>query len=410
MTRLAGALAPPARAAPRTGMAELDVEVVETVDALRTVLDGWSRLVDAVGAPRSAPAWLLAWWHHARPPSAQLRVVVVRDRRDVVAVAPYFVHRSPRGRVEYRPLGPGFADPTGILAKPDAGPAAAERIAAALAGSRPRPHNVVFDGIDSRSPWPGALRRAWPAAVRPARYVTAWRPLPSITLDAPNFEVWLGGRSASFRAEMRKKRRRLERSGGRIWAVPAGGAASRVIAAFVRLHHDRFAALGGSSLPLGGLEALLDEAAQALIPAGRMRLFSVELDEVTIGVQLALAAGGVVHAWGVAFSPAHTRASPGILAALAMVEDAFAQGDHVVHLGSGAHAYKLRFADNVDADVVMSGGLCVFGPRYPLSRMELLPAEARAIGFRAAQALSPEQQARLRKGQQRLRALASRSA
>lgn len=183
-----------------------------------------------------------------------------------------------------------------------------------------------------------------------------------------------------------------------------------MIAAFVRLHHDRFAAAGGSSLPVAGLGALLQEATQALIPSGRMRAVQCRARRGSIGVQFALAAGGVVHAWGVAFSPKHARLSPGILATLTMVEDAFSRGDRLIQLGSGALAYKLRFADSVDAHFVMSGGLCVFGPRPPLTRMELLPAEAKAVAFRATQVLRPEQQEGLRTVERRLRTLASRSA
>jgi CelD/BcsL family acetyltransferase involved in cellulose biosynthesis len=185
-------------------MNALHVEVAESVDALRIHLDGWSRLADAVGAARSAPAWLLAWWHHARPSGAELRVAVVRDGHEVVAVAPYFVHRRGRRRVEYRPLGPGFADPVGVVAEPGTGREAGPLIAAALAATGPRPDVVTFEGIDARSPWPEALRRAWPAAVRPTRYVTAWHPVPWITLDAPDFDAWLNRRSSSFRGEMRK--------------------------------------------------------------------------------------------------------------------------------------------------------------------------------------------------------------
>jgi CelD/BcsL family acetyltransferase involved in cellulose biosynthesis len=391
-------------------MNALHVEVAESVDALRIHLDGWSRLADAVGAARGAPAWLLAWWHHARPSGAELRVAVVRDGHEVVAVAPYFVHRRGRRRVEYRPLGPGFADPVGVVAKPGTGREAGPLIAAALAGTGPRPDVVTFEGIDARSPWPEALRRAWPAAVRPTRYVTAWHPVPWITLDAPHFDAWLNRRSSSFRAEMRKKRRRVERAGGHTRAVPPGDAAHRTIAAFVRFHHDRFAAAGGSSLPVAGLATLLEEAADALIPSGRMRLFSVELDDEIIGVQVALAAAGVVHAWAVAFSPEQSRLSPGILATLAMVEDAFARGDRRLGLGSGAHPYKLRMADSVDAHAVLNGGFCVFSRRYPLTRLELLPAEARAVALRTAHTLSPEWQTRLRTMRQRLLALKSRSA
>lgn len=132
----------------------LHVEIAGRADALRVHLDGWRRLVDAVGVARSDPAWLLAWWRHVGPPRSGLRVAVVRDRRDVVAVAPYFAHRTRGGRVDYRPLRPGFADPIGVLSQPSVGWAAAALIAAALAGTRPRP-------TSSRSTASTRGRRGW---------------------------------------------------------------------------------------------------------------------------------------------------------------------------------------------------------------------------------------------------------
>lgn len=375
----------------RATRAPLRVEVMDSAEALTPHITAWMRLATTAGQPYNLPGWQLTWWRHFAPPGARLRTLLVFDDRELVALAPFVLERGRAGHAEYRALATPFA-PAPALAAPGVEHRVAPLLARALERADPTPSRVVFDGVHSTSEWPEALRRAWPGRLRPTRYVITKEPNPSLRIDAPDFDTWLACKSASFRQEMRKKRRRLERTGGAVRLASSGEPARQAISAFARLHFERFATRGGSHLPPTGLEQMLEEAAEALLPAGHLRLFAVELDGEVIGVQVALAAGDAISAWGVAFSSEHARLSPGVLAVLAMIEDAFARGERVVDLGSGRQEYKARLSENGDEGAAVFGGFLPVGPRYPRTRLGLLPAQLTSRARHAARRLPQERQ------------------
>ena len=88
-------------------------EVLDSVEAVEPAVADWDRLAVAGGLPYCAPAFLLAWWRHAAPEGAQLRVVVVRDGDGHVAgIGPFYAVARARGPVDLVAAGlrPGLAD------------------------------------------------------------------------------------------------------------------------------------------------------------------------------------------------------------------------------------------------------------------------------------------------------------
>ena len=61
-------------------------------------------------APFGASAWNLAWWRHAAPAAAELRVVVVRDDAGIVGIAPLYARRD-GGVTRYGVLGDTVCSP-----------------------------------------------------------------------------------------------------------------------------------------------------------------------------------------------------------------------------------------------------------------------------------------------------------
>jgi CelD/BcsL family acetyltransferase involved in cellulose biosynthesis len=366
--------------------------VARSTAQLAPYLSAWEDLAEAAGEPLARPDWLLPWWRHLAPPEAELRTIVVLDGSRPVAVAPYFAQRHRGGRIDCRPLAPVFCQPVEPVAAAGMAATVAPYVAHALAAARPRATVVTFEGVDPGSPWPEALRRSWPGRVRPARYVTERAPSPVLALEGADGVTWLDTRSRSFREEIRKKRRRLERAGGRQYVAGPGEPARRAVRAFVDLHHERFAGRGGSVLPRVGLRQMLEDAARRLVPGDRMRLHCVEVGGEIVGVQVALAAGDVVTAWGVAFSADHARLSPGMLAVVALIEEAHARAARSVRLGWGDADYKRRLAPNAE-QVIAFGGMVPVGPRCALAAPDL----TRPLARRVARRLPEHQRERLKR-------------
>lgn len=213
---------------------------------------------------------------------------------------------------------------------------------------------------------------------------------PVAHLPPEGFEAWFSARSSNFRQQMRRLRRRLEADGGSVRLAATPDELDRDLDALMRLHRGRW----GEHLVDGRVEAMLRDAAHELAPAGRLRIWVVEVAAAPASVLLFAAAGGEVHYWNGGFDPAFASLRPSLLAILAALEDACERGERRLDLGPGAHDYKLRFADG-DAPLSWEG-LAVLRPRYPLTRAELLPTLAGARARRLASRLSPGRRAWLR--------------
>jgi CelD/BcsL family acetyltransferase involved in cellulose biosynthesis len=374
----------------------MDAAIVESPDGLRELEPGWDRLAEQSARPFSAPAWLLAWWRNAAEADALLRVVAVREGGELVGLAPFVVHRGRGGLAEYRTLGAGVAHRLTLPCAPGREREVADRVAEALArDARPRPTSVRVEAMDADSEWAGMLRACWPGRLRPWLREDGRLSAPVVTLGGLTYEEWLAGKSKNFRDQLRRGRRNLERRGATVRMAGTPEEAERDLAEMVRLHHGRWDARGGSSALGRGMEEMLAEAARALVPAERMRIWSIELDGRTIASQLCLAAGGEVVYWNGGFDPAASDLKPGFLALAAAVEDAFARGERRFDLGGGAQSYKLRLAD--DDHPIAWRTLFPRTARYPLTRLQVTPRHARERAREAAQRLDPETRRRVKR-------------
>src|SRR5207237_381865 len=88
--------------------------------------------------PYCAPAWMLAWWRHAAPRRAALRVILVRRGDELLGVAPFFVDRGYGGLARYRFLAAGTSMRVEPLACPGAEGAVAGAWAVGGGGARRR--------------------------------------------------------------------------------------------------------------------------------------------------------------------------------------------------------------------------------------------------------------------------------
>ena len=360
----------------------LDLDIIDDPEAARSLAADWDELAVGQALPLCAPGWMLAWWRHLAPPrDSELRIVVVRDGTQMVALAPWFVDRGPGSRVDLRFLGAEISDRVDILCVPGREHEARDELLRALRRMRPRPDLVAFEAVPAGSEWTRRLARGNP---RLTRYRNSVLPAPTVTLPAGPPEAWLAGRSSNFRGQMRRMRRRLEQRGGQVRQIVDPDDVGPALDALLRLHAARWERRAPSGLVRPAVRELLHEAAETLGP-DRLRLWAAEIAGELISVQLFHAAGGEIKYWNGGWMEEHADLKPTMLTILAALKDGIARGERRLDLGAGTHPYKMRFADGDDP--LTWGGLIVRNSRWPRTRAELTPLVLRYRAKRAFAAL-----------------------
>lgn len=357
----------------------LSSEVVTRLPELASLESEWDALAVANRLPLMSPACVMAWWRHLAPPSAEPRVVAVRDGEELVGLAPFYVDLGRRGGgLGLRLPGIELAGRLAPLSTPRQQQPVAEALGRALAGFTPGPDLVTLEGMPLSSDWAAALREDWPGRLRPAvrRYLVFGS--PTVSLNAGSYDAWLTAKSANFRGEMRRLQRRFIAAGGTM-RLSTPKTLRSDIEVFVRLHASRWEGRGSSNfVRLGAnLNAVLNDIGETLLSQdGRFRLQLLEVDDEPISAQLFLAVDDYVLYVNGGWDERFARLKPSMLGILAVIEDAFERGQDVVDLGLGEQHYKRRFADGsapVGWTMLMPVGL-----RLPLAFLRTAPVRVRA--------------------------------
>ncbi len=372
----------PARASSPAGP-ELRARILEKPDELGPLRGEWDALAVRNARPFAAPAWALGWWETLRPDCAELRLVVVEGAAGLAGIVP--LYRSKRA---YAPLGGGMA-PVEPLSRAGLERPVAEAAQAALAEASPAPATVEVEMHGSSPDWAELLGGSWLGGRGARRWTKLDTPVPRVDLGE-GFEQWLDAKSARFRREMKRRRRKLEEAGGS-FRFATGESLERDIGVLMRLHRQRRAGQGGTSLTDDRVERMLAAVGGELLGSGRFRLLSIDLEGEPIAARLLLAAGGEVSAWNSGFDEAHSKLSPSMLSILEALRDASERGERTMSLGPGGQEYKYRLSNW--EDTLYSRVLILPGATYPLARLRLAPSQLR-VGLSGR--LSQETKQRLR--------------
>lgn len=359
-------------------------ELVEQVEQLDRSCDAWRELAHAAARPACHPEWLLAWWRHAAPAGARLTLALAWDGDELAAVAPAYESRGTLGLRVSRFL----ASDTSLGVEPLCVPGRERDVAAALAGALGGTDVLRFEGISGDSPWPEALRLAWPGggSLLPELELAA----PSATLDGSSLDDWLAGRSQKFRKAMRRASRQLADLGSTIrLATPETAAVD--LRSFADLHHARWADRGGSGVLNDRVERMLAAAGPELVADQRLRVWSIDVEGRTIASEVFLTAGSTSSSWLGGFDAAYEQYEPSKVLILQELGHASERGQTLLDLGAGDQEFKYRFADGE-----ARAAWCLLVPaggRGLSIRARLAPGRAkRAVGGR----LGEERKALLR--------------
>jgi CelD/BcsL family acetyltransferase involved in cellulose biosynthesis len=367
----------------------LRAEVVDDPTRVDEFFSSWDALAVACQRPYCAPAWMMAWWRHLGTPQRALRVVAVFDDDELVGLAPFFVDTTPRGATRWRLLTSQTSSRIEPLARPGTEHSVGPIMVEAIAGADPRPDLLTFEGTVSTSPWPEIFRARWPGRLRPLHQVEMTQRAPTVALAGQTFHEWFAGRTKNFR-EIRRRGRRIVEQGGFFRMARTPEEARVAVAAFARLHHARWEARGGSGVLDDRVEAMVADAAAAMAPDQRLRIWTIEVDGDIIAAEIFLAAGGEVSNWLGGFDETWARYGPSLLLLLQSIEQAWELGDVRFDLGTGPQEYKERFSSDAD---VAEWSLVVPGLARALARPALIPWYA---GRQSFGRLSPELKQRIR--------------
>ena len=153
----------------------------------------------------------MAWYRHALPADAHMRVVVVRDGEDVTGVLPMCVTRTGFGLYRYDMATPMLA---GVepLSRRGCHDEVGRAMGAALAAAQPTPDVVALGWMPAGSPLPPAIQAGW-GGPSPILIDEHTFPSPRVKVAGYDFDTWLGERSSKFRYEFRSDSRKLESAG-----------------------------------------------------------------------------------------------------------------------------------------------------------------------------------------------------
>jgi CelD/BcsL family acetyltransferase involved in cellulose biosynthesis len=321
----------------------MDAVVLHSESELMPWTDRWDQIAIRAAAPFCTPGWMLAWWRHAAPPDSRLRTILVLDHGRLIGVAPLFVQEWYRGLHRYRVLGATSATPVEPVAEEGRELEVTLVIAEQVANMVPPAHVVSIEG--STLGWSQCLREAWPGHARPWLHQDRVASAPIMKVSCGGYEDWFGAKSRNFQQQMRRSEGALRAAGFSTHVLTEPHEVERGLAALSVLHARRWEPRGGSAAWRPGTEAMLRDAASALISTDRFRLFVVDDGRDIISSQLFVAAGPRLSYWLGGFDERWARQRPGLVGILAAVRDAFERGIEEIDFGRGMHPYKLRFAD-----------------------------------------------------------------
>lgn len=350
-------------------------EPISDLTRLTSLEREWDELAVATRTPLMSPACVIAWWHHLAPPGAQLRAIAVWDAEQLVGLAPFYTVISDRfGRIDCRLPGIEIGGRLAPLAAPEHVEQVAHAIAETLAKCDSQPAIVSLEGMPYDAMWPNALSAHWPGRTLSWQYQVLASPI--VTLSDESFDAWLSGKSANFRSQMRRMRRKFAAAEGTVRESDRGTLKDDV-ATLMRLHEKRWHGRGQSDLLAHGsgiANAICDLGFKLLDERGRFRLQMLEIGGEPISAQLFLAAGGRVLYVNGGWDERFAQLRPAMLSILLSIEQAFANGDPVIDLGMVDQAYKLRFADSNEP--LAWTMILPYGSRLPLTLLSIGPSAA----------------------------------
>lgn len=323
---------------------ELRVEVVADEAGFSSLEGPWRELAGrAAGATVfQSWEWCRAWWS-AFGRGRQPYLPVAWEGSHVIGIAP-FTRRRLGGMRVLELLGAGRSDYPGFLL--DAG--RPDVLAALL--TAPRARSGSWDVLWLRDmPLDDAGRRGLRDAIRDAGLagsIRPWDSAPYLEL-AVSWEEYLARRSANFRSDLKRKRRRLEAAGAvRVERHREPAAIRDAVRAAAEIERHSWKQESGTArmAEASGLRFFLD-AASALGAAGKAEVWLLHCGDLPVAFYLNLLERDRVCYYSGTYRREFHEMSPGKVLMAEVIRAACDEGYAVFDFLRGEEAYKATWTD-----------------------------------------------------------------
>jgi CelD/BcsL family acetyltransferase involved in cellulose biosynthesis len=341
--------------------AALRVHCVSTEAGFAELAMHWNRLHEETASASVFNSWLwqFQWWQvYGR--GQPLRVLVAFRGDTPAGILPLYVqteHVLGRAVRVLRPVG------TGADTNPDdLGPvlaAAHERDAArALARAAARLDDgdlLLVSDLDPDSVFSEELELALRRERRPASRGCTER---IAFIELPHaWDKYLGSLSANRRADIRRARRRLDRSHtARFFVWEDAGRLDEAAWLLADLHRRRWAAAGGSeSFATPQYLEFHRGIISSTFARGWLRLYCLEIDGAVRAMLYCYRFRNRVFLMQGGFDPAWSACKPGTVLLSHAIEDAIGEGNEIFDFLRGRHRYKDGLATGARETIYIAG-------------------------------------------------------
>ncbi len=317
----------------------LELATLTRAEELEGLEDEWDALVRAM--PRPTPfllhAWLVPWLRHYGD-GAELAIHVARRNGRLVAALPLIVRRRFGLRIA-RFVGGRQSALADLLLAPDEPFSTAGAIADRISSSADL---VDLYGLPTES----RLAQVGGSSLEVLPRVEA----PVLDLD-PDWETVYRSKTGSKKRNLHKRRRRQLAELGRLEVVVARSPdeLGDALEDAFRLHELRWNGRpDGSGFVTAQGIPFHREAVRALAKLDVPRIVLLRLDGRAIAFHYYLAFEGTMYVHRLAFDPAYSRNSPGLVNTLDTIEAASDEGLKRVEFLGGGERYKVELADRFE--------------------------------------------------------------
>ena len=342
------------------------VEEIQSGDLFHEMRPAWNELLQGSASDCLFLTWewLHTWWKHLGG-GRQLRILAVRQGRELIAIAPLalrpprLLRLQPFSVLEFLGSGSVGSDYLDLAVR-----RGSENESLAALADHLRRDGSVLDLAQTL----GRRSNVFQLAERLGRF--GWRiseqetnQCPYARLGGHTWDSYLGSLGREHRYAFRRKARKLaELHRVEIERVTSEERRPGALAELFRLHESRWVERGGSdALYSGALRAFHEEISRLALERGWLRLFVLHLDGRPAAALYGFVYGGRFYFYQSGFDPAFAGRSVGMVIQGAAIESALSEGAVEYDMLHGCEAYKFHWADQV----------------RPLTRFGLFPASAR---------------------------------
>jgi CelD/BcsL family acetyltransferase involved in cellulose biosynthesis len=300
----------------------------------------WERLPEA--GPFQHPDWLLVWWRYLG--HGELLVLTVRDRADLVAVAPFYIHADvAQGIRQLTLLGNGISDTCDILLDQHT-PGSVSALVTGLLARRDHWNSYDFRDVPATSVLISKMARQLGGSIEEDA------PCVVMALGADWLAKRAGALPPKFFADLRRCRRRAEELGQLRVGWAAGREVSDALDGLFSLHACRWRSLGTCGVLSGSeVEAFHHEVAQRFAQRRWLRLYRLYFGTRMAAANYGFCLRSRAYSYIGGFDPDLANLSPGRIIIHQAICDAAQEGAVEFDFLRGAEEYKYRWGGKTRA-------------------------------------------------------------